>query len=616
MSILNINTCTNSRVIRFAQTELRRYLSKVSNSQDSPTTVQFEFINDVKFCPQNLYDGFGLKWYDNALTISAIKERAFVNAIYWILKKLGFTFPFPGMEHIPQMADWDTLKDAIQQTPWQIPSFNHRILHFDNMRLNAAAIDWAGKLLINMIQENKHVYLNDIAADSKLLEMIKDRGIELNVGCHGFDNWLPPKTYGAKHPEWYAASHSVNKGNITEPDDNKLPITFTTGQLCLSNKEMIRTFADNVIQFAKTHPEVSIISFWPNDVGDGGGWCNCENCLSLEPDPKRIDLQSKLPSRSASYLWFINQLAPLIMKEIPNVRIEFAAFYEFSSPPVSKAMIPDGDHFLGCLVCDYFGCLLHGHGSQCNRGRLRNDHCQWRSLFKGEIYGFGYYADLCKFMDFPMVLTSKIKDDFVYLKDISIDSVQTIVVCASFEYNLQKMFPNIYSFASLSWNHTQSDELVIKTLAQEIAPQSPDSVFYYLKEWNDIGVRHPDKHAGWIWLEPEQLNDVATSRCQFLTIRDVFEESDYRRLQSRMDQLQSQNFTCETTAKIIKQMVKAFETFKKLYAYDPCKPVAVQQHLLEKIRDEVEKRGPFPAGIIPLLNRLSKDGKKILTRNG
>ncbi|MCK4899157.1 MAG: DUF4838 domain-containing protein, partial [Anaerolineales bacterium] len=396
-------------------------------------------------------------------------------------------------------------------------------------------IDWIGKLKINMLQQPLHVYKVDLGANPNLVEMIKERGIELNVGCHGFDNWLQPSKYGKQHPQWYAQQHAVRKGVLIDPNDALSPAEFSGGQICLSNREVIGEVAKNIVSFLTENSQVRTISLWPNDVV-AGGWCTCQECLALEPDPNKPDPQTGTPSRITSYLWFIQQVAKLLQSQVPDARIEFAAFYDFATPPENLEVIPQGDRYLGFVIDDYFGCLLHGHGEKFNRQRIEQAHRKWREVFSGEIYAVGYYADLCKIMDFPIVFTTKIREDFCYLKEeIGIDSVMTLVVCAELDYLLDFCFQNIYSFATLSWDHRRQSEAILRELAEGISKPCSDAIFQYLNILDRLGRNSPDKHAGWIWLRRERCtrgdwSDLANQ----LEIRDIISREKLSGMRERI----------------------------------------------------------------------------------
>ena len=330
-------------ITSFAKSELVQYLAKVKDTDNAPEVIALTIVNvpATGEASPPVHDGYCLSWSQNRLDLQATKPKGLLNGVYDLFRLLGFAFPFPGLDRYPSNQNWPAVKAAANGR-WRIPSFCHRILHFDNMRLTPAMIDWIGKLNINMLQQHLHVYKADIGANPNLVEMISARGIELNIGGHGFDNWLPPSRYGREHPDWYAKQHAVHRGAFLDPDDDLPPAEFSGGQICLSNPDVLREFSGNVVSFLKANPHIRIVSLWSNDGIDN--WCDCEKCLSLEPNPDRPDPQTGTPGRITSYLWFITQVAQIVKEHVPEARIEFAAFYDFATPPQNLEVIPQGDH--------------------------------------------------------------------------------------------------------------------------------------------------------------------------------------------------------------------------------------------------------------------------------
>jgi len=273
-----------SKVAGFALAELQKYLGMTQIDEQAPEVIELSLGPPSEF-PADAHDGFRLVRSAGKLGIRSAQERGLLNGVYEVLNHLGFAFPFPDVDRRPAKADWARLNKCDGEGSCFIPSFRHRILHFDNLRLTPAMIDWAGKLKINMIQRPLHEYKIDTGGGTELVDMIGARGIELNVGCHGFDNWLPPCTYGREHPEWYASQHPVHQGIFIDPTGELPPSEFSAGQVCLSNPDVLAEFSANVVGFLKANPQVRTVSLWPNDGIDN--WCACESCLALEPEPGR-----------------------------------------------------------------------------------------------------------------------------------------------------------------------------------------------------------------------------------------------------------------------------------------------------------------------------------------
>ncbi len=91
----------------------------------------------------------------------------------------------------------------------------------------------------------------------------------LNHG-HNFRRTIPAELYD-EHPDYFPMFDGV-----------RVPPTGRY-KLCLSNPELIRAFADRVIEYFDNNPTSTCYSLSPSD---SAGWCQCPNCQALyEEDP-------------------------------------------------------------------------------------------------------------------------------------------------------------------------------------------------------------------------------------------------------------------------------------------------------------------------------------------
>ena len=124
---------------------------------------------------------------------------------------------------------------------------------------------------------------------------------------HSFHQLVPPGTYAKTHPEYYSLINGKR-----DP----------TGQLCLTNPEVVEIAAESVRKILRARPDVNIVSVSHMDYGK---WCQCPRC-------RQFDLQER---RSTSWpdhcempavLNFVNQIAERIEKEFPSVWIDTLAY--------------------------------------------------------------------------------------------------------------------------------------------------------------------------------------------------------------------------------------------------------------------------------------------------
>ena len=79
---------------------------------------------------------------------------------------------------------------------------------------------------------------------------LKKRGILIQVGQHGYQNYLPTEEYFHDHPEWFG-----------ELNGKRVPMSECV--FCTSNSDVLQEFKKNVISCIKARPEINIFDLWP-----------------------------------------------------------------------------------------------------------------------------------------------------------------------------------------------------------------------------------------------------------------------------------------------------------------------------------------------------------------
>ncbi|WP_176013100.1 DUF4838 domain-containing protein [Victivallis sp. Marseille-Q1083] len=119
--------------------------------------------------------------------------------------------------------------------------------------------------------------------------------------CHTFDVILPPEEYFDSHPEWFAEIDGRRR------KDNS--------QLCLTNPEMRREFAQKAIAWIGDNPNAKIVAI---SQDDGGGQCCCATCEKA--------LSAAAGRGSEVLLDFVNEIAAKIKAVYPDILIETLAY--------------------------------------------------------------------------------------------------------------------------------------------------------------------------------------------------------------------------------------------------------------------------------------------------
>lgn len=98
---------------------------------------------------------------------------------------------------------------------------------------------------------------------------------------HTFHSLVPPDTYFAEHPEYFAMVNG-----------QRLPT-----QLCLTNQDVLKITIQNLRKFIAENPEAT---YWSVSQNDNRNYCTCPNC-------KAIDDREGSPS--GSIIQFVNKVA-------------------------------------------------------------------------------------------------------------------------------------------------------------------------------------------------------------------------------------------------------------------------------------------------------------------
>ena len=144
-------------------------------------------------------------------------------------------------------------------------------------------------------------------------------GLVSDTTVHCYSLVLPPSKYFAEHPEYYPLIGGKRLA--------------AGGELCLSNQEMRRAFADSLREWLEKAGDVSPVGICPND---GYGWCECDACRALDTEEDRKN--GTVNGRIADFVKFI-------CAEFPDRTIghysysNFADFYKLIDPLPKNLML-------------------------------------------------------------------------------------------------------------------------------------------------------------------------------------------------------------------------------------------------------------------------------------
>jgi len=364
------NRTPNEPPVELACKELARYLHHMTGGSFAVTTgnasapIQvgtfdcFPELGNAQELAVSEEDEIYISSFQNRLAITGSNPRSTLFAAYTLLRELGARWLEPGEEgeRIPTGV-------RLSLRGWNLrhrPSLRHRGYATEGAftpEQQIAFVDWMAKNRMNhffwqfrslaLFYHRAGVALTEEevrAADHRVLEAIRQRGLILEAVGHGWIN----EALGRPVEGWVKVDEPPSiqispllaqlRGERTWW--NRMPLST---QLCLSNPEGKRRVTEYVLDFARQHPEVDILAFW---LADGfNNWCECDQCRSLHP--------------SDAYVRWVNELAPLLHEVAPRMKLEIIAYTSLMAPPPTER-IKNSDNNVVMMLAPYARCYEHG----------------------------------------------------------------------------------------------------------------------------------------------------------------------------------------------------------------------------------------------------------------
>lgn len=246
--------------------------------------------------------------------------------------------------------------DPVSQEQWRKAGWIKG--HYFNKPANDFAVRWGKHLRVGCAYELdvQHAWYMFVPADKP--------------------NQYSPKAYGEDHPEYFALRDGKRITQFRSPE-------FHGGcQLCVSNTEVARVYAENVVAYSK-RTGIKNISLSCND---GGGHCQCEQCTGwdYEKDQGQPVLTDRL-------LRFANSVAEQVVKEIPDIRFGLYAYHESRRPPMKTVVHPS------IVISDVYNDLPYVWCNKDERSLIEQDIRNWRQKSEHVVLttyytGYGHWS--------------------------------------------------------------------------------------------------------------------------------------------------------------------------------------------------------------------------------
>lgn len=185
-------------------------------------------------------------------------------------------------------------------------------------------------------------------------------------GNHTMAILLPAKQWFSSHPEYFAMRSGKRVDN---------------GQLCLSNKNVVKLLTEAMLKKIKELPD-----YWCYDLSqlDNRLFCECRNCQSIE---------KRYGGHSGLILWAVNQVADAVNKVYPDKYIGTFAYSYSQQPP--KGIRPSDNVII--RLCDVSCCFVHPL-SECSKNADFMKYIREWSAIAKRLYIWDYIVGFTNYL--------------------------------------------------------------------------------------------------------------------------------------------------------------------------------------------------------------------------
>jgi uncharacterized protein DUF4838/glycosyl hydrolase family 67 len=440
-------------VTAFAGAELQKYLARITGASlqtasEAPDgnvfAVGLSAARKLGVDPSEQTtheDGFVTVVEAGRVVLAGNTPRATLYAVYDFLEDLGCrwmapNFDYPGLsrgEYVPGKPDL-TLPAGRSVDE---PSFRFRYKrveegHSHDPERLRQLVDWMAKVKLNAF--NCPIDYNNLGRSTwdkwraELTPELRKRGILIDVGGHGYENFLPPEKYAAEHPEWYGTLNGERMADMKR-------VNFNT-----ANQAAVAVFIENIKEFLRARPEIEIFSLVPPDTPH---WDE-----SLES--RRL---GSIPDRHAL---LVNQVAAALKTEFPRLRLVIPAYQALVRPPESVSF--EDDVILGFAAIRRDNSKPMSDLSEGKNSYYVNYLWQWldSEVFAGDILFLGYYYRYA-WRSLPVVNYGVMAQDLKFLRANGVAGGGSYSEPGNwFTYELTH-----YLLAKMLWDHRAPVETLI-----------------------------------------------------------------------------------------------------------------------------------------------------------
>jgi hypothetical protein len=430
---------------QYAAKELRHYLNKISGAvfnikageQDGKATIALQVDEQLPI------EDYTISIRNQDIILAGGSDRALLYAAYDFLKQLGCCWLAPQFSFYNGFAEYVPYKPVLEYEAgadrYEHPAFTFRKLDVEEGRSHNLAnlkqmIEWMPKVRLNtfMVPLN-YQGSGKVQWDNwrnELVPELKKRGLLIEVGGHGYQNFLnagmEDGTLFKNHPDWFGR----NKNGEPDPAKN---LVFNT-----SNDEAVDYLVTHLVNYITAHPEIDIFDFWPPDVAR---WAETP---AWKQWGSPADRQATL----------VNKVNREIKKINPRLRLEIIAYGQVLEPSQNVSL--DSSILVDiCPINQSFEQPLFRSDHPNNKAYAKTIE-QWRKVFTGAIGLYSYYRKYA-WRSLPVILPHYMQQEMKDYAQLPLQGISTYAEPGDwFTYEL-----NHYALAALAWNPNVSIEALL-----------------------------------------------------------------------------------------------------------------------------------------------------------
>jgi hypothetical protein len=426
---------------QFATEELDRYLRQMS--PDGSLDYTIEVAIDPAIAGAAGGEAFSIAMDAQKLEVTGSNAYMALHGAYQVLDMVGYRFLAPQFAHYRGAAEVAPPKKPLDlrldRPIVRKPKLKFRKLYVEegishDIETLKQLVEWMPKVGYNtLVIPTDYGNRGRVRWDNwreALTPELQKRGITIEVGGHGYENFINAEMEGGRlferHPEWFAK------------DEKGKPQKSTKFVFCSSNADAVAYVTNNVIAYLKDRPEIQIFDFWPPD---GARWCACEDCKKLGEPPDRQAI-------------LLEQVQAKLKPVRPDLRLEVIAYSSYLEPPKNVAVDPN-------VIVDF--CPISQHfdaqiDDPDNKNKTYADALRaWRGKFAGDISIYSYYRKYA-WDSLPVIIPRYMQRDLQWYATLPVQGVSVYSEPGDwFTYEL-----NHYVLAALSWDENADVEKLIE----------------------------------------------------------------------------------------------------------------------------------------------------------